>query len=576
MTPLFDRLDALPPLSPEERQLLDSVKALAPRTRSRRAPPNTTAAASSPGTTSRRSTRSGSTRCSCPRHMAAPGSRYAAYLACVREISAACASTGIIWATNFHATKPLIDFGTEEQKQRLLPRVAEGAIGALAITEPDAGSDATGMTTRFTPDGDDIVVSRRQDLHHQRRRRRPVSCVFGKWREIADRRGAISALVHREGHARPRGPAQGGQDRATAPPRPRRSPSTDCRVPRANLLGAPGEGLQLLLAVAQQVAAERRGARARHRPRRLRGRGRLHQRAPPVRPPHRRVPGHPVPAGRPRDRSRDVRSVAVARRGAGRRRRAGYRHRSLDAEAARLRSGDAHRHRGGAAARRLRLLQGLSGRAADARRQDHADLGRHQPDPPPADRPQLYRRGASRERANPAVAAGDCRRPEYAFVRSDRDAASTSGAVFQFAACSDHVRVPAMRRFSVFSLCFCSPPFRSSHSRRRRRRTPGAGRAGRLRAGPARLPHGRREPMVRRPRSTIRSPPARVSGPRRRPAPNCASGRKPSIWPAIPGSISPSWTSIDAADAARGPHQSSPARAWPRATRSRSTFRAAR
>ena len=87
------------------------------------------------------------------------GLSYAAYLACVREIRKACASTGIIWATNFHAMKPLIDFGSEEQKQRLLPRVAEGALAALAITEPDAGSDATGMTTRFTPDGDDIVVS---------------------------------------------------------------------------------------------------------------------------------------------------------------------------------------------------------------------------------------------------------------------------------------------------------------------------------------------------------------------------------------------------------------------------------
>ncbi len=51
---------------------------------------------------------------------------YCAYLACVREISKACAATGIIWATNFHGMKPLIDFGTEEQKQRLLPRIAEG------------------------------------------------------------------------------------------------------------------------------------------------------------------------------------------------------------------------------------------------------------------------------------------------------------------------------------------------------------------------------------------------------------------------------------------------------------------
>src|SRR3989440_7668679 len=66
------------------------------------------------------------------------GVSYSAYLACVREISKACASTGIIWATNFHATKPLIDFGTKEQKRRPLPRVAEGALAALPVTEPDA------------------------------------------------------------------------------------------------------------------------------------------------------------------------------------------------------------------------------------------------------------------------------------------------------------------------------------------------------------------------------------------------------------------------------------------------------
>ena len=52
------------------------------------------------------------------------GLSYAAYLACVREISAACAATGSIWATNFHALKPLIDFGDEAQKRRLLPRIA--------------------------------------------------------------------------------------------------------------------------------------------------------------------------------------------------------------------------------------------------------------------------------------------------------------------------------------------------------------------------------------------------------------------------------------------------------------------
>ena len=69
--------------------------------------------------------------------MAASPVSYTCYLACVRALSMACASTGIIWATNFHAMKPLIDFGTEEQKRRLLPRIAAGGLAALAITEPE-------------------------------------------------------------------------------------------------------------------------------------------------------------------------------------------------------------------------------------------------------------------------------------------------------------------------------------------------------------------------------------------------------------------------------------------------------
>ena len=74
---------------------------------------------------------------------------YKLYLEIVSIISEACASTGIIYATNYHGMKPLIDFGTDEQRARLLPRIAQGGMGALAITEPTAGSDATGMKTRY-------------------------------------------------------------------------------------------------------------------------------------------------------------------------------------------------------------------------------------------------------------------------------------------------------------------------------------------------------------------------------------------------------------------------------------------
>src|SRR5215475_12359652 len=127
------------------------------------------------------------------------GLSYLCYLACVREISAACASTGIIWATNFHASKPLIDFGTEEQKQRLLPRVAEGALCALAITEPDAGSDATGMRTRFTPAGNDGIVVDGGKTFITNGDVADLILLFGKWSELGpgdnNGRGAISCLV---------------------------------------------------------------------------------------------------------------------------------------------------------------------------------------------------------------------------------------------------------------------------------------------------------------------------------------------------------------------------------------------
>jgi alkylation response protein AidB-like acyl-CoA dehydrogenase len=171
---------------------------------------------------------------------------YAAYLACVREISKACASTGIIWATNFHAMKPLIDFGSEEQKRRLLPKIADGGLGALCITEPHAGSDATGMRTRFAPEGDQIRIDGGKtfitngDVADR-------LLLFGKWSEIEDPKGAISALVVERGT--PGLSVVRKEDKMG-----HRASSTvalafeGCLVPRANLLGEPGDGLSILLA----------------------------------------------------------------------------------------------------------------------------------------------------------------------------------------------------------------------------------------------------------------------------------------------------------------------------------------
>jgi acyl-CoA dehydrogenase len=171
---------------------------------------------------------------------------YGAYLECVRRVSAACAATGIIWATNFHATKPIVDFGTAEQVPRLLRPVAEGRLAALCITEPEAGSDATGMRLRLTPDGNEVVVDGSKtfitngDVAD-------VLLVFGKWPGFDSERAAITAVVVERGTA---GLSVVGHiDKMGV-----RGSSTvtlafdGCRVPAANLLGGPGQGLRILLA----------------------------------------------------------------------------------------------------------------------------------------------------------------------------------------------------------------------------------------------------------------------------------------------------------------------------------------
>ena len=171
---------------------------------------------------------------------------YRVYLECVALISEACASTGIIYATNFHAMKPLIDFGDEEQKARLLPRIAEGGLASLAITETTAGSDATGMKTKFRPDGDEIVIDGGK-IFITSGDVADLILLFGKWSEIDDEKGAISALVLEKG-------TEGFSVLGTERKMGHRASSTaalsfdGARVPRANLLGAPGEGLRILLA----------------------------------------------------------------------------------------------------------------------------------------------------------------------------------------------------------------------------------------------------------------------------------------------------------------------------------------
>tara|TARA_R110002126_G_scaffold291797_1_gene458866 strand:+ start:19082 stop:20248 length:1167 start_codon:yes stop_codon:yes gene_type:complete len=183
------------------------------------------------------------------------------YLEIVTVISEACASTGIIYATNYHAMKPLIDFGNDQQRARLLPRIAEGGLAALAITETTAGSDATGMKTSFTPDGDDIVINGSK-IFISNGDVADLYLVFGKWSEIDDPKKSISALIVEKGTegfsviSKERKMGHNGSSTCALA-------FDDARVPRTNLLCDPGDGLKILLASLNKsrpsVAAHARG-----------------------------------------------------------------------------------------------------------------------------------------------------------------------------------------------------------------------------------------------------------------------------------------------------------------------------
>ena len=242
---VFNRLDATLELPPEEAMLVDSVRKLAAAVVAPRAA-ECDRSGEFPHDNVKAINALGLNAMFIPEAYGGAQMSYAAYLECVRELSKACASTGIVWATNFHAIKPLIDFGTDEQKKRLLPVMVNGGIASLTITEPAAGSDATGMKTEFRPDGDSIVINGAKTFITNGAHA-DLYMLFGKWSGIADSKGAISVLVLEKGTP---GLKVGREEDKMG----LRASSTaalafdDCRVPRANLLGKPGDGLKILLA----------------------------------------------------------------------------------------------------------------------------------------------------------------------------------------------------------------------------------------------------------------------------------------------------------------------------------------
>jgi butyryl-CoA dehydrogenase len=168
------------------------------------------------------------------------------YCIAVEELSKACASTAIVMGVqNSLVCHGIEKFGTEDQKQRFLVPLAQGKfVGAFALTEPEAGSDAAAQTTTMVRDGDAYMVNGTKNFITSGGFA-DVILLFGMTDKSQGHRG-ITALLVEKGTP---GFSVGKEENKLGI---RASDTSElvfeeCRVPVANRLGEEGEGFKIAM-----------------------------------------------------------------------------------------------------------------------------------------------------------------------------------------------------------------------------------------------------------------------------------------------------------------------------------------
>lgn len=126
------------------------------------------------------------------------GLGYQEYITIIEEIAKVCGSIGLsVAAHNSLCTNHILSFGTEEQKQKYLPKLATGEwIGAWGLTEPNTGSDAMRMQCVATRDGDYWVLNGNK-LWITHGISGNVAVVIARTGELLDSRGMTAFVVER-------------------------------------------------------------------------------------------------------------------------------------------------------------------------------------------------------------------------------------------------------------------------------------------------------------------------------------------------------------------------------------------
>jgi alkylation response protein AidB-like acyl-CoA dehydrogenase len=175
------------------------------------------------------------------------GSSEVSILMTIEELAKACATTALLLCVQQLGALPILLAGTEEQKQRFIPRLATGEwLAAYALTEPGSGSDAGAMRTKAERRGDTYVLNglkhfiTNAGIAH-------INTVFAVTDPSATGTRGISAFVVEDGtpgfHLGKIENKMGIRGSQTG-----ELVFEDCAIPAANLLGKEGEGFKIALA----------------------------------------------------------------------------------------------------------------------------------------------------------------------------------------------------------------------------------------------------------------------------------------------------------------------------------------
>jgi butyryl-CoA dehydrogenase len=179
-----------------------------------------------------------------PEELGGAGLDFWAYIALLEEMGGYASLRSVLSVQQSLVLTPLLAYGTEAQKERYVPRLARGEVlGAYALTEPEAGSDAGSLKTRAYRDGDFYVLEG-QKTFISHANVAEVFLVFAKTDPDQGSKGISAFLVERRDGVR------------TTPLKGKlglRAADTGMvfldgvRIPRDRLLGQEGEGFKIAL-----------------------------------------------------------------------------------------------------------------------------------------------------------------------------------------------------------------------------------------------------------------------------------------------------------------------------------------